>query len=251
MRDYQQVINERYEKENLSVPESNIYAPINPIGQYIMIKEIKLLTFFLKKLAVERNKHLNECKILDCGCGGGTVSRIVAELVGSSENIYGFELSKNRLEKCKKMNGTIHYRYGDVVKAFPFSEIKFDAAMAVFVLSHIRTREDLCSALENIYSSLDAGGLFMWLEINAKTHYANFDADTQGFSHKEMDELAKRSGFELCAHKGIGKLISIPMTNSRINTLYMPGKMPIPLVEFVSLLGPFPCAYSARIYYKV
>lgn len=252
MRDYQQVTRERYEKDDFSGEgiARNIYSAINPIGSYGIYKEFQLLRHYLKLVKTLRGKCLDELKILDCGCGGGTVTRLTAEILGNAENVYGFEFSQNRLAYCKKMNQSIKYEWGDIVKSFPFLFIKFDAVMAFDVLSHIRQEKDLVQALKNIFNSLHNGGLFLWYDINAKTHFRNFDADTQGFSGKEMEKYALDVGFELIEKSGVHKLISIPLIDKSMATCYLASKINITILEILCWLLPFPYANNVRIFKK-
>ncbi len=210
MRDYEQVNRERYEKDDFSGEgiERNIYSPINPVGNYGVFKITQLLRKYLMLIKSCCGKGYDEIKMLDCGCGTGVWTRTLANLLGRTENIYGFEFSKNRLAYCKSMNPAIHYFWGDIAgewmndkistgEFFELSNCRFDGILAVDVFSHLRKSEDIEKALNNVSKALADSGLFLWYDINAKTHDTNFEADTQGYSEEEMDKYARNNGFKL------------------------------------------------------
>lgn len=201
MRDYKQVNIERYERDEFTgkATEKNIYAAINPTGNYGVYKITQLLRLYIKKIAAKTGKTYDKMSFLDCGCGTGLWTRVIANLLESPENVYGFEYSKNRLHQCIRMNPAIHYAWGDIVGGVSkeFADVRFDGVIAVDVISQLRERADILIALENIRKSLGAEGLFLWYEINAVTHDMNYEADTQGFSEREMDEYASATGFKL------------------------------------------------------
>lgn len=254
MRDYKQVTQERYEQEDLSETgiEKNIYASINPIGNYGEYKENQVLKHYIRMVRDLEKKGLHKIRLLDCGCGNGLVTRLASNILGNTEHIYGFEYSRTRLDYCRKMNGSIRYEWGDVVKGIPsaFSDMRFDGIMAFVVLSHLRKRKEVLAALKNIYSALDENGLFLWYEINAKTHYCNPDADTQGFSAKEMEEHARKAGFILVEKRGLYRLISVPLINKSISTCYLADKIHFLLLEAISVLLPFQPAIHVHVYKK-
>lgn len=200
MRDYNQVNIERYEKDDFSGKgiEKNIYSSINPVGNYGLYKIQQISRKFIRDLRRKTKKEYDKIHILDCGCGTGLWTRTMANYCGTPENIYGFEYSQNRLDYCKKMNPAINYRLGNIVGGvYDEYDFLFDGIISIDVLSQLRKENDIFSALSNINKKLSPNGLFLWYEINAKTHHANFDADSQGFSENEMDKYAETCEMKL------------------------------------------------------
>lgn len=199
MRDYEQVNKERYEQDDFTGKgiENNTYSLINPVGNYGAYRATQVLRKYIHMLRDSTKKDLDEISLLDYGCGTGNWSRIGANLLGTAQNIYGLEYSNNRLRYCRQMNPAIHYAWGNIVGGVKdeFSDILFDGIMAVDVLSHIRKEQDIQSALMNIRSRLNPDGLFLWYEILSETHDANYEADTQGYSEKEIIRYAREAGF--------------------------------------------------------
>lgn len=117
MKDYKTVVKVRYDKEKYDGRSirNNIYSVINPTGFYGMFKEMEILRDYVNFIN-QRGKALDDIKVCDCGCGDGQVTRVLAELLGNAEQVYGVEYSKNRLSHCKNMNNVIHYEYADLTE---------------------------------------------------------------------------------------------------------------------------------------
>lgn len=253
MLDYREVVKERYDSQELSNSNawnSGLYSFCNAVGFYSDLTCMKVLYDFyqiLRKEAkfIQMPGCKDKMKVLDVGCGMGTKTRAWAELLGNSDQVYGFEFSENRLEHCKNMNDKIHYEFGDMVKGIPF-ECKFAAASAFVVLMHLREEKDILSALSNIYHSLEDRGFFLWYECNTKSHFiSSEEADGNGYSAAEMDKYALMSGFVLVKSYGIHKVIK---GNS---TVYWANKLPMIILDLISKCFPAKYGNLVRIYQKL
>ena len=251
MKDYKKVIAERYDKQTYDGKgiKENMYSLINPTGFYGEFQSAKVLYEFVNMLAV-RNKSWDMIKVCDCGCGGENKTRLMAELLGNPNQVYGIEYSKNRLQSCKSMNNYIHYEFADITvpgKGIPF-EIQFDGVTAFVVFMHFSKEKDIISALQNIYDSLKKRGLFLWYEANADSHREGRakDIDGWGFASKEMDKYASKVGFRLIRQYGV--YTQIPVINTA--TVYLAKD--IKNMDILGLLErlPFKKNNNVRIYCK-
>lgn len=221
MRSYKSVIRERYDKQRYdgSGIIKDIYSPINPIGFYGEFKAAQILYEFVNMLIADGRK-LDRIKICDCGCGDGIKTRFIAELLENPNQVYGMEYSKNRLQHCRTMNGLIHYQYADLTKqdGIPF-DVQFDGITAFVVFMHFNSEEEIMCALDNISKSLKRKGLFLWYELNAKSHWEGKkkNVDHWGFSANEMDRYASKSGFKLIRQFSV--YTKLPIVNKA--TLYL------------------------------
>lgn len=132
-----------------------------------------------------------------------------------------------------------------------FRDVRFDGVIAVDVLSQIRKEQDVLMSLKNIYNYLLEDGLFLWYEINAKSHYMNYDADTQGFSLEEMDGHASRVGFEVVAYKEVYKKWAL--FGKKFDTLYYVNDKGcgIVMMEILEKIIPFgECLNICGVYKK-
>ena len=251
MKNYQTVIEERYDKQQYNGTGilKNMYAPINPVGFYGEFKSAQILSDLVSMLiAHEDMTDLEEIKICDFGCGDGLKTRFMAELLGNPSQVYGIEYSKNRLQHCKNMNCNIHYAYADITKlgSIPF-DVQFDAITTFVVFMHFDTKKQIYHALKNIYNSLKKDGLFLWYDVNVKSHWNGAkDTDGHGFSGAEMDRYASKVGFKLV--KSYGVYSHVPIVNE--STIYLANKVKnIVTLEALDKL-PFKKNNLIRIYRK-
>lgn len=222
MKSYKRIIKERYDKQNYTGNGivNDMYSPINPIGFYGEYKAAQILFKFVNMINKDR-KSLDTIKICDCGCGDGVKTRFLTELLANPDQVYGVEFSKNRLQHCKSMNPSLHYEYADLTepgKGIPFN-IQFDGITAFVVFMHFATEKEILYALKNIYNSLKKKGLFLWYELNADSHWEGKrkNVDCWGFSAKEMDKYAVKTGFKLVEQQAV--YVNFPFIN--MSTVYM------------------------------
>lgn len=246
--DYNDVNTTRYELMDYDDVEDNIYAAINPAGNYSFYIGYKTIRWFLKVLHRYTGKNYSELKLLDVGCGDGHISRMMVSLLDSAKNVFAFDYSSNNVEHCNELNSSIKYEWGDVVNCFPFKNVKFDGITAFVVLSHLRVEEDVRHALENIYNALDEGGLFLWYELVSKSHYINPDKDTQGFNYQEIERYSKEVGFEEVAKKSFSKTLWL---GKRSRSLYYSvNEHNIWFLELLAKILPFRPTITIRIFKK-
>lgn len=211
VRDYKQVVEERYNSSDVKKNKSYLYTCISPTGRLGQLTWVCVLSDFLKYLIKFTGKKYNELMFCDCGCGTGDLTRRISDCLGSPQNVCGFEFSQRHLEKCKAMNNKIEYRYGNLVKEIPEFECaeKFDGMIASTVFMHIRKKEDVLAGLCNIRKKLTDSGIFMWYEASAETHYVEDDKDGRGFSEKEMIECAAEAGLKLVKSMRLNPILPI------------------------------------------
>ncbi len=216
MKNYKRVVKERYDRQVYSGRGiiNDMYSPINPVGFYGEYKSAQILADFVRMI-IRDKKKLDQINICDCGCGDGVKTRFLAELLGNPQQVYGVEYSENRLKHCKSMNPAIHYKFADLTepgKGVPF-ECLFDGISAFVVFMHFSTEEEIMHALKNIYASLKKGGVFLWYELCADSHWdgKGKNIDHWGFSAKEMDKYALKAGFKLDRQYAV--YVKIPLLN--------------------------------------
>jgi SAM-dependent methyltransferase len=98
-------------------------------------------------------------RLLDVGCGPGSITRGLAERVAPGE-VIGIDLSRDTLETARRAAAAggldnLHYREASVYE-LPFPDASFDVAYAHQVFQHLRQRE---AALEEILRVVRPGGL--------------------------------------------------------------------------------------------
>ena len=246
---YKEAVKKRYdgEKSDEEALLLNVYSLMNPVGRYGLYNTYKVLSWFVRLVMNSRNKSLMELSFLDAGCGKGLMTRILKELTYSDE-VYGFDLSRPRIEVCKKLNDSIHYGVGDISDDFRSFDRCFDGILAFDVFMFLRTEENIFKALRNISNALCEGGLFLWYDINAKSHFDKCDCDSIGYSCREMDEFANRVGLELYAYSNLYKNISV--FNKSRSTFYLVELLGDCLTEILNYLYPGTPTINIRVYRK-
>ena len=213
MQDYRTVVETRYDREDASPygvlrnPYSGWNRP-GRIGDDYMRSSLYAL-FDLLRPKLTTAAAVEALRLLDIGCGGGRATRQMAEICGRADNIYGIDLSTARIDCARRMNDRIHYAVGDITEPYPFGEASaFDAVTAFVALMHLSDRETLHAALGRAVSALKPGGLFLWYDELADTHFASTDADDhRGFSVREMDDLCADVGLRLVHAEAFGTVI--------------------------------------------
>lgn len=129
----------------------------------------------------------------------------------------------------------------------PFNT-QFDGITAFVVFTHFSRKYEIINALKNIYHALKPKGIFLWYEVNARSHWdgKRKNVDHWGFSTSEMDKYATNVGFRL--FKKFGVYTQIPIIN--IPTIYLAKNIKnIWILELVEKL-PFRKNNNIRIYCK-
>jgi ubiquinone/menaquinone biosynthesis C-methylase UbiE len=108
-------------------------------------------------------------RVLDVGCGPGSITRGLAERVAPGE-VVGVDLSKETLEAARRdaaARGLDNLRYEEAsVYGLPFPDASFDVAYAHQVLQHLRERE---AAVREMLRVLRPGGLLAIRDIDWET----------------------------------------------------------------------------------
>ena len=118
-------------------------------------------------------------RLLDVGCGTGTLAIAAKRHVGQSGAIYGVDASPEMLtraeKKARKANLEVLFRSG-LAEALPFQDSFFDVALSTVMLHHLhaKTRRQCAAEIRRI---LKPGGRV-------------FAADFEGFSNQKRTFLS-------------------------------------------------------------
>lgn len=135
-------------------------------------------------------KDRTELKILDVGCGAGSVMKLLS-LYGQ---VTGLENHKSLVEQCRR--GGKNVVFGDVVN-LNFSTNCFDLVVVLEVLEHV---EDDLKALRELYRVLKKGGL-LFLSVPAFPFlWGNQDlaaGHKRRYKKSELTKLLIKSNFSI------------------------------------------------------
>lgn len=88
-------------------------------------------------------------RVLDVGCGTGTLAIAASKRVGPDGEVHGLDASPEMLEraesKARKARGNATFTQG-AAQALPYADAQFDVALATLVLHHLpRKDRELCA----------------------------------------------------------------------------------------------------------
>ena len=193
MRDYKEVIESRFDKEN----EQSIYSADQPVGKYIRSVLFKELDKFVAAFQKHTVLELADVRLLDLGCGYGEMLFYFSEQGFAAENMMGIDLSTKRTNTAQEKYPQIKFSRQDAIH-FQISDEKFDLITAFDLYSHVPDRTSITEGLKNVNKHLDEKGVFLWYDIYFKDHFSDSsNSDSCGFSKEQMLDLAKEAGFEL------------------------------------------------------
>jgi SAM-dependent methyltransferase len=138
----------------------------------------KLNNYIVKLCEVSRG-----CRILDVGCGSGSLSIAFAKYMGEGE-VWGIDiwkrsdLSGNVPErtmeniKIEGVENIVRLKTADA-REIPFPDDYFDAVVAVYAIHNIHSHAD--KAISEIFRVLKAGGIFVMVETGLMMLYLKHD----------------------------------------------------------------------------
>lgn len=94
-------------------------------------------------------------KILDLGCGWGSMLKCIYEVTGDRNNLLGYTLSKQQLAYIKSEVGLNVSLTNFITVAY--EEASYDKIFSIGAMEHVRPNEIL-SLLQKLYSALKPGG---------------------------------------------------------------------------------------------
>ena len=230
MKDYQDVVNQRFDKEENDT--NSIYSPNHPIGKYSRENLFKGLNEFLLFYS-ERNGSLETNRLLDLGCGSGGMIEYFISKGFLSKNITGLDFSKTRIAKAQTTYPEVNFMRGDAL-CLDLEEKDFNLITTFDLFSHFTTKEQIILGLNNVYKHLNDNGLFLWYDIYAEDHFSpSANADSWGFNKKQMISLAKEAGFEVVFYKPLFKKFF-----NKYHSIYQVTKLPPRIIKLLEAILP-------------
>ena len=131
-------------------------------GHYDWI--IKVMSFgsgdWYRRQALQRAGISAGTKLLDVGCGTGSVALLAQQLVGQTGEVFGLDPSIGMLSTARENGVKLPVR--GMGEALPFPEQRFDRLTMGYALRHVA---DLQSTFEEYLRVLKPGGRVLLLEI--------------------------------------------------------------------------------------
>lgn len=106
----------------------------------------------------------NGLECLDVGCGVGSVSKLLGDMVGSKGRVVGIDVDEKYVAYCKKNNKRRNTSFlcADITKGAP-TGARFDIIYSRFMFVHLKDR---VAALESMIQMLKKGGVIVIQELD-------------------------------------------------------------------------------------
>lgn len=184
---------------------------------------------FEKYIAIIRmlEKHnfadIKKKKIIDIGCGNGSLIRFFSDCRCSHEGLYGIDLREDIIMQGKNINPSIDISTSNA-EELSFSESSFDIVCLQTVFSSVENVKMREKIVERINYLLKPNGLIIWYDFR----YNNpKNPNVQGVTKKEISDLFKLYDISL------KKITTIPLLQRKL-----PYQL-WPLLGVISQLLPF------------
>lgn len=152
---------------------------------------------YLKNIVKSYFPSCKDSKILEIGCGDGSLMRMAQEL--GYENIFGVDASKEQVDIALKsgINNIQHIEFAAYIGAQPSSSL--DMVIAIDVFEHM-TKLELMNTLKEIFRVLVPGGSLLIHVPNAaspffgRVYFGDFTHE-QAFTQASINQLLRIVGF--------------------------------------------------------
>jgi SAM-dependent methyltransferase len=220
---------------NSSAERDSIYAFEHPIGFYQKTRVITALRRLLERNGISLGKYT---RVLDLGCGGGFILRMIAEFRGNVDGLTGIDLSRSRLKQAQRLGRGIAYTAGDI-RALPFASESFDFVAAFVTFMFMTDDEDLLAAVREARRVLAAGGRFLFFD---RLGSGKVSGATRSFNEKSITRLLANEGFRLIDRLTCFKNI---FGLTRLSTAYLSSRFP---AELLMILERLPFSKPSNIF---
>ena len=157
----------------------------------------------LRDVTVEAAQIKPGDRVLEVGCGTGTLSLAAKRKAGESGKVHGIDIIPGMIElskqKAEKAGLDVSFQLGSI-EALPFADSQFDAVMCSFMIFHMSDRVRR-NGIKEIFRVLKPNGRLMIIDMSPPIHKVTraFVKLIVGFmlphDLKELLPLMEESGF--------------------------------------------------------
>jgi len=142
-------------------------------------------------------------KVLDVGCGTGTLALMMKKYVGGDLDVTGIDAAVEMVDvarkKAEKANQEIRFEAA-VIEALPFADARFDLATSTYMLHHLPA-EVKRAGLREVRRVLKPGGRFLAVDFaSSGGGIAGHLLSVFGHAHaansfSELEQVLSKAGF--------------------------------------------------------
>jgi ubiquinone/menaquinone biosynthesis C-methylase UbiE len=119
----------------------------------------------LRRILEERfDKPLAECRVLDVGCGYGSLLAWFHDLGVPSGSLFGVDLLENRIRIARETHPEFHFDDANA-EQLAFPDASFDLVAAFTLFSSIIDREMAANVARSMGRVLTGGGAVLWYDM--------------------------------------------------------------------------------------
>ena len=139
----------------------HLWSSTNPGNRWILQERSKAVTRLLDKYGF---LPLSQKRILEVGCGSGSVLASLVELGAQPENLYGVDLLPDRIEIARQRYPGLHFICGNA-EHLEFPDTYFDLVLLFTVFSSILDDGMAHNVAYEVYRVLKPGGAVLWYDF--------------------------------------------------------------------------------------
>jgi ubiquinone/menaquinone biosynthesis C-methylase UbiE len=165
------------------IPHFNLYA------RYLAYERTGILLDTFRKLNV---KTLAGLKILDVGCGSGTLLRYLFDFGAEPENLFGVDVIEDTLKRARYLMPNVSFTVASAAR-LPFPDASFDLAFQSLVFTSVLDGKIKTAMASEVLRVLKKGGRFVWYDFL----YDNpWNKNVKGIGKKEIYKLLPGCNFK-------------------------------------------------------
>jgi ubiquinone/menaquinone biosynthesis C-methylase UbiE len=158
------------------IPNFNIYA------RYLLYERNEALIDALRKLNI---KTLQGMRILDVGCGGGTLLRHLYDFGAKPGDCFGIDVLEDTLQGAKELSPNVGFYVASAAR-LPFADATFDLVFQTLVFTSVLKPEIKQAIAAEVLRVLRKGGRFIWYDF---TYDNPQNPNVKGIGRREIREL--------------------------------------------------------------
>jgi ubiquinone/menaquinone biosynthesis C-methylase UbiE len=158
------------------IPHFNLYM------RYVLYERSGVLIGALRKINV---KTLRGMKILDVGCGGGTLLRYLYDFGAKPRNCFGIDVLEDALLGAKELAPNAGFSLASAAR-LPFADETFDLVFQSLVFTSVLNPEIKQVIASEILRVLRKGGRFIWYDF---TYDNPQNPNVKGIGRREIRAL--------------------------------------------------------------
>ena len=163
-------------------------GPLDLYGLLALQERQECLLLFLRDIGLT---SLRDLKILDIGCGSGSMLRRFFDFGAQPGNCFGIDLLDKSLRGARQLNPNIAFVEGTAAQ-LPFRDGQFDLVHQSTVFTSVLNDGIRCAIAAEIMRTLRPGGCFVWYDFA----YSNpRNPNVRGIGKAEIRKLFNGCGF--------------------------------------------------------